>query len=155
MKKKSQNELSVVFPSLSVNEGVARSLAGIFLSQLNPTVDELADVKCAVSEAVTNAIVHGYRGTVGDIHLTMSVLPERTVRIEVKDRGVGIPDIEAAMEPLFTTDAAGERSGMGFPIMESFMDILTVKSAPDKGCKVTMMKKLSTIRRTREMTVIG
>jgi len=152
MKKKVQNELTLTFPSLSQNEGMARSFAGVFVSQLNPTLDELADVKCAVSEAVTNCIVHGYKGSVGDIHMTLSIVQDRTVRIEIRDRGVGIADITAAMEPLFTTDAENERSGMGFPIMDSFMDTLQVKSAPGKGCKVVMTKKLSTPCRVRDYT---
>lgn len=120
MKCKAQNEVSITLPSLSANEGTARSFAGIFLSQMNPTVEELADVKCAVSEAVTNCIVHAYKNTLGEIHMTMKQLPDRVFRVEIRDRGVGIPDISAAMEPLFTTDPEDERSGMGFSIMESF-----------------------------------
>ncbi|MBE6708169.1 MAG: anti-sigma F factor [Ruminococcaceae bacterium] len=145
---KSENELSVTFPSLSSNEGIARAVAGIFVSQQNPTIDELADIKCAVSEAVTNSIVHGYKNSFGDIQMTIKLLPERTFKIEIKDKGIGIPDIAAAMEPLFTTDAENERSGLGFSIMESFMDTVSVRSSPGKGCRVVMVKKLSPIRRT-------
>ncbi len=141
--------MSVTFPSYSVNEGIARTLAGVFLAQLNPTIDELADIKCAVSEAVTNSIVHGYKNSFGDVHMTMKLLPDRVFKVEIKDKGVGIPDIAAAMEPLFTTDAESERSGMGFSIMESFMDTVTVKSSPGKGCRVVMTKKLSPIQRVR------
>ena len=150
MKIKAQNEVSVTFPSLSINEGAARTFAGVFMSQLNPTVEELADVKCAVSEAVTNCIVHAYRNSFGDIHMTMKLFEDRVIKIEIKDKGMGIPDVAAAMEPLFTTDAENERSGMGFSIMESFMDTLTVKSAPGKGCRVVMTKKLSPIRRVKD-----
>lgn len=147
MKCKAQNEVSITLPSLSANEGTARSFAGIFLSQMNPTVEELADVKCAVSEAVTNCIVHAYKNTLGEIHMTMKQLPDRVFRVEIRDRGVGIPDISAAMEPLFTTDPEDERSGMGFSIMESFMDTLSVRSTPGKGTKLVMTKRLSPIRR--------
>lgn len=147
MKTKVQNEITLTLPSLSANEGVARAVAGVFLAQLNPTVEELADVKCAVSEAVTNCIVHGYRNSFGDIHMAMKLLPDRVIRIEIRDRGAGIADIAAAMEPLYTTDAENERSGMGFSIMESFTDTLSVRSTLGKGTKVTMTKKLSPIRR--------
>lgn len=147
MKCKAQNEVSITLPSLSANEGTARSFAGIFLSQMNPTVEELADVKCAISEAVTNCIVHAYKNTLGEIHMTMKQLPDRVFRVEIRDRGVGIPDISAAMEPLFTTDPEDERSGMGFSIMESFMDTLSVRSTPGKGTKLVMTKRLSPIRR--------
>jgi len=150
MKIKPLNEITVTFPSLSSNESVARTFAGVFLSQLNPTLEELADVKCAVSEAVTNCIVHGYRNSFGDIHMTMKLLPDRIFKVEIKDKGVGIPNIAAAMEPLFTTDAENERSGMGFSIMESFMDTVTVKSSPGKGCRIIMTKKLSPIRRLKD-----
>lgn len=147
MKIKSQNEFSVTFPSLSVNESLARTVAGVFLSQMNPTVEEIADVKCAVSEAVTNCIVHAYKNSFGDIHMTLKMMPDRVFKVEIKDKGVGIPDIAEAMTPMFTTDAEDERSGMGFSIMESFMDKITVKSAVGKGTRVVMTKKLSPIRR--------
>ncbi len=150
MKIKAQNEATVSFPSLSVNEGIARTFAGVFLSQLNPTVEEIADVKCAVSEAVTNAIVHGYKNTFGEIQMSMKILPDRVMRIEIKDKGMGIKDVAEAMTPLFTTGAEEERSGMGFSIMESFMDTLSVKSAIGKGTKVIMTKKLSPIRRVKD-----
>ena len=153
MKIKPQNEVSVTFPSLSVNEGMARAFAGAFLSQLNPTIEEIADVKCAVSEAVTNCIVHAYKNSFGDIHMTMKLIPDRTFRVEIKDKGTGIPDVAAAMEPLCTTDAEDERSGMGFTIMESFMDSVTVRSTPGKGTRIVMTKKLSPIRRIRDTAV--
>ena len=105
-------------------------------------------MKCAVSEAVTNAIVHGYRDTVGEIVMTMRLLPERTVKIEIRDKGCGIADVEQAKTPLYTSDPAGERSGMGFTVMESFMDSLRILSAPGKGTKITMTKKFAVLTRS-------
>lgn len=144
-KKTLQNEMKCTFPSYSVNESLARSLASAFVCQANPTIAELTDVKCAVSEAVTNAAVHAYRNTVGDVTLHMKIYSDREISITVRDGGCGIPDVERAMEPLFTTDPDGERSGMGFAIMESFTDRLVVKSVPGRGTKVTMTKRLSPI----------
>ncbi len=139
------NRMQVKLPALSVNEGMARAVVAAFVAQLDPNVTELADIKCAVSEAVTNCIVHGYRGadTMGYITLTVSLLPGRVVKIEVKDKGCGIPDVRQARQPLFTTDAAGERSGMGFTVMESFSDSLRVTSKVGKGTTVTMTRRLS------------
>lgn len=137
------NRIQIKFPSLSVNEGLARSAAAVFLAQLDPSVTELADIKCAVSEAVTNCIVHGYRDSTGYIILTVSILSGRIIKIEVKDKGCGIPDVKQARQPLFTTDAAGERSGMGFTVMESFTDRLRVTSKVGKGTTVTMYRRLS------------
>lgn len=137
------NRMQVKLPALSVNEGVARAIVAAFVAQLDPSVTELADIKCAVSEAVTNAIVHGYReysGT-GVVTLTVSILDGRCVKIEVKDKGCGIPDVKTARQPLYTTDAAGERSGMGFTVMESFTDSLRVTSKPGKGTTVTMLRR--------------
>lgn len=145
MKKVCENAMKVEFPSLSQNEALARALASSFIMQLNPTVAELADVKCAVSEAVTNCTVHAYRDTVGPVIMTMKCYSDRTVRIEIKDRGCGIPDIPTAMQPLYTTDRESERSGMGFTVMESFCDKLRVASKPGKGTKVTLIKTLSKI----------
>ena len=142
MKTKALNEMKLSLPSLSANEGVARAVSGIFLSQLNPTVDELADVKCAVSEAVTNCIVHAYRHKKGDFYITVDLYADRTVTIRVLDKGCGICDVRRAREPLFTTDAAGERSGMGFTVMENFMDRLTVSSREGKGTLVVLTKRL-------------
>jgi len=139
------NEMKCTFPSYSVNESLARSLASSFVCQANPTVAELADIKCAVSEAVTNATVHGYRNTVGDITLHMKLYSTREVYIMIRDGGVGISDVPRAMEPLYTTDPDGERSGMGFAIMQSFTDSMAVKSSVGKGTKVTMTKQLSPI----------
>ena len=137
------NEIKVTMPSLSVNEGTARAVVSSFLVQLDPTVEELSDIRTAVSEAVTNSVVHGYRGTKGSIELTVRALPEREVYIRIKDRGCGINDVKQALEPLFTTAPEEERSGLGFSVMESFMDKLTVKSKVGKGTTVTMRKRLS------------
>ena len=137
------NRMQIKFPALSVNEGMARSVAAVFISQLDPSVTELADIKCAVSEAVTNCIVHAYRDTTGYVTLTVSLMTGRTVKIEVKDKGCGIRDVRQARQPLFTTDTGGERSGMGFTVMESFTDSLRVLSKPGKGTTVTMVRRLS------------
>ena len=139
------NKIQIKLPALSVNESMARAAVAAFVSQLDPGVTEIADIKCAVSEAVTNAIVHGYRDTpeTGSIAITVSILSGRAVRIEIKDKGCGIPDVGQARQPLYTTDAAGERSGMGFTVMESFTDALKVTSKVGKGTTVTMWKKLS------------
>ena len=143
MKKQCINRLTCTLPALSSNESVARSLVAAFISLPDPTLEELADIRCAVSEAVTNAIVHGYRGTAGEIYISVKLYDDRTVRIEVKDRGVGIADIEEARRPLFTTDASGERSGMGFAVMEAFTDRLRVFSTPGRGTRVVLEKRLS------------
>lgn len=143
MKKMCENAMKCEFPSLSQNEGLARSLISSFIMQMNPTVAELADIKCAVSEAVTNCTVHAYKNTVGPIVMCAKSYNDRTVRIEIKDRGCGIEDIARAMEPLFTTDREGERSGLGFTVMESFCDKLRVTSKPGKGTKITLTKTLS------------
>lgn len=139
------NKIQIKLPALSVNESMARAAVAAFVSQLDPGVTEIADIKCAVSEAVTNAIVHGYRDTpeTGSITVTVSILSGRAVKIEIKDKGCGIPDVGQARQPLYTTDAAGERSGMGFTVMESFTDALKVTSKVGKGTTVTMWKKLS------------
>ena len=137
------NKMQIKLPSLSVNEGMARAAAAAFVSQLDPTATELADIKCAVSEAVTNCIVHGYRDTVGQVRMTVKLCQGRIVRIEISDKGCGIADVKQARQPLFTTDAAGERSGMGFTVMESFTDGVRVSSKPGKGTTVTMVKVLS------------
>lgn len=136
------NEIKIILPSHSVNEGTARAAVSSFVIQSDPTVEELSDIRTAVSEAVTNAIVHGYRGTQGNIELTIKLLVNREIYIRIKDNGCGIPDVEQAMEPLFTTAPEEERSGLGFSVMESFMDKLAVKSKVGKGTTVTMRKRL-------------
>ena len=137
-----ENEMQIVLPSLSVNEGVARATVAAFCAQLNPTALELADIKCAVSEAVTNCIVHAYREERGEIIIRVSLCEGRLIQIEIRDRGCGIENVKMAREPLFTTDAAGERSGMGFTVMESFCDDLRVSSRIGKGTTVTLLKRL-------------
>lgn len=127
--------------SASHNEQFARVVVAAFMTRLDPTVEEMEDVKTAVSEAVTNAVIHGYEGGPGRILLTASV-KERTLQVSVEDYGVGIPDIVRAMEPLYTTKPAAERSGMGFSFMEAFMDEVQVRSAVGKGTTVTMKKNI-------------
>lgn len=138
---KSVNELKMTFDSRSVNEGFARVAVSSFVACLDPNIEELTDIKTAVSEAVTNAVVHGYRESDGKIYITVSILEKGRVRIRIKDKGVGIEDVEQAMEPLFTT-VGGERSGLGFAVMESFMDKVRVTSEPGKGTTVTLEKKI-------------
>ena len=137
-----ENEMKLILPSLSVNEGMARAAVAAFCAQLNPTAVELADIKCAVSEAVTNCIVHAYREEVGEITIEVKLCEGRLIRIDIRDRGCGIENVKQAREPLFTTDAAGERSGMGFTVMESFSDELRVISRREKGTTVTLLKRL-------------
>jgi stage II sporulation protein AB (anti-sigma F factor) len=138
-----QNEMKLSFLSHSVNEAFARTAVTSFFTQLDPTVDELADIKTAVSEAVTNCIVHAYRDTIGPIQIVARVLENNTAYIKVRDRGCGIEDVKKAMEPLFTTAPEEERAGLGFAVMESFMDTLRVFSTPGKGTSVVMKKKLT------------
>ena len=140
---KALNTVKITFPSRSVNEGFARSALSAFAAQADPTLDELADVKTAVSEAVTNCIVHAYANTIGPITLTAALYEDGTLRVAVADKGCGIPDVSQAMEPLFTTGGA-ERAGLGFAVMESFMDSVKVRSAPGKGTRVTLSKRLGT-----------
>ena len=137
-----ENELDLKMPSRSVNEGFARAAVAAFCAQLNPTAVELADLKCAVSEAVTNCIVHAYREGPGEIRLNVKLCEGRIVQVEIRDRGCGIADVKKAREPLFTTDAAGERSGMGFTVMESFCDAVRVHSRPGRGTTVVLLKRL-------------
>ena len=143
MPKKAINEIRCTFLSRSENEALARSIISGFLLPLDPTVDELADIRCAISEAVTNCIVHGYRGTEGMIILAAKSFDDRSVRITVIDKGCGIADVAQARAPLFTTCPDEDRCGMGFSIMESFSDRLTVSSAPGKGTRITLSRKLA------------
>ena len=136
------NQVTLTFPSKSANEAFARSSAAAFAAQLDPTLDELGDVKTAVSEAVTNAIVHAYPDTLGKVELKLRLYPGNEMELIVRDWGVGIPDVEKARTPLFTTGNE-ERSGMGFTIMESFTDHLKVRSIPGKGTTVTMRKRFA------------
>lgn len=142
MKSKAMNEVTLTFPSRSSNEGFARSAAACFAAQMDPTLNELEDIKTAVSEAVTNAIVHAYPDAIGMVTLKLRVCPGNILELTVKDKGRGIPDVEKARQPMFTTGGE-ERSGMGFTIMESFMDTLRVRSTPGKGTTVTMRRQIA------------
>ena len=142
-----ENRMQLCLPAHSVNEGVARAAIAAFCAQAGPSATELADIKCAVSEAVTNCIVHAYRDTVGEIRIGVKLCEGRLVQIEIKDRGCGIENVRLAREPLFTTDAENERSGMGFTVMESFMDKLSVRSSVGKGTTVTLVKRLNSIHK--------
>ena len=144
---KANNYINLEFPSRSSNEGFARMAAACFAAQMDPTLNELEDIKTAVSEAVTNAIVHAYPNTLGKIQLKGKILDGQVLEITVKDWGRGIPDVGKARQPMFTTGGE-ERSGMGFTIMESFMDKLTVRSTPGEGTSVIMLRTLP--RRVRD-----
>lgn len=136
-----ENQMNLVFPSKSVNESFARSAVACFAAQLDPTLEELGDIKTAVSEAVTNCIVHGYPDAIGSITIRCRIYPDNVLDIVIRDKGVGIEDITKARTPMFTTGGA-ERSGMGFTIMESFMHELKVTSKPGKGTTVHMKRKI-------------
>lgn len=140
--KKPINEMKLTVPSRSANESFARSVVASFLSQLDPAVDELADLRTAVSEAVTNCIVHAYRDSIGPIILQMRLYADGRTVVKIRDRGCGIEDVKQAMEPLFTT-GGDDRSGLGFAVMESFMDRLRVSSRPGRGTVVTMEKYIA------------
>lgn len=143
MKRTVINECKVRFPALSRNEGLSRSAAAAFALQCDPTVEEIAAIKTAVSEAVTNAIVHGYRDISGEVEMTLRLFSDSTLYIQIRDRGLGIADVEQAMEPTFTTAPEDEeRSGLGFTVMASFMDKVRVKSALGRGTAVVMEKKI-------------
>ena len=135
------NYIKLEFPSVSANESFARAAAAGFAAQLDPTLDELGDVKTAVSEAVTNCIVHAYPDSIGKISMRLRIIDGEQLEITVRDWGRGIEDLGTAMQPMFTTGGA-DRSGMGFTIMESFMDRLRVKSAPGRGTSVTMLRTI-------------
>ncbi len=145
---KTTNYISMEFLSRSSNEGFARGAVACFAAQLDPTLEELGDIKTAVSEAVTNAIVHAYPDSLGRVAVKARILEDNVLEISVRDWGKGIADVEKAREPLFTTGGE-ERSGMGFTIMESFMDKLTVRSAEGKGTRVTMRRRIQPRRPRR------
>ena len=140
------NEMKLRLPAKSVNEGVCRAVISAFSAELNPTVEELGDLRCAVSEAVTNCIVHGYRGREESdgayIYISVRLYDTREISVEISDNGCGIEDVRRAMEPMYTTGEFGERCGMGFLVMESFTDSLSVKSRVGKGTTVLMRKIL-------------
>ncbi len=136
-----ENKMELRFPAISANEGFARICAAAFASQLDPTLEEIADIKTAISEAVTNAIVHAYEKKGGQVILR-GKLDEKGVHFEIEDAGRGIPNLEEAMQPFYTTCSGEERSGMGFTVMQTFMDELHVFSEPRKGTKVCLYKKI-------------
>ena len=135
------NYIKLEFPSKSSNEAFARSAVACFAAQMDPTLEELGDIRTAVSEAVTNCIVHGYKNSVGKIFITVKIKDDNAVLITIKDRGIGIEDIKKAREPLFTTGGA-DRAGLGFSVMESFTDKLTVRSSLGRGTTVTLYKRI-------------
>lgn len=141
--KRIKNQVTLRFESRSVNESFSRAAAAAFAAQQDPTLEEINDIKTAVSEAVTNSIVHGYPDTIGMVVMRLRLYESGEFEVSVKDGGVGIEDVHKAREPLYTTRGE-ERSGMGFSIMESFMDVLRVRSRPGKGTVVTMRKNLET-----------
>lgn len=140
---KAVNEMKLTFKSRSANEAFARMTVSAFVSTLDPTVDELSDIKTAVSEAVTNCIVHGYRESIQNIYITAAIYPDNRVVIKIKDKGCGIEDISRAMEPMYTTCPSGERAGLGFAVMQSLCDRIAVNSKPGKGTTVTLVKKIA------------
>ncbi len=135
------NEMNVSFPSYSANEAFGRSAVAAFAAQLDPTVDELCDIRTAVSEAVTNCIVHAYRDTIGEVYINCRLYENGGITIKIRDKGCGIENVEQAMQPLYTT-AGGERAGLGFAVMQSFMDKLHVSSRPGRGTTVIMRKNI-------------
>ena len=138
---KIKNDLNMSFPALSANESFARGAVAAFVSRLDPTIEEVNDIKTAVSEAVTNCIVHAYGQTAGTVYIYCEILKNNTVKIRIKDRGCGIEDIEQAMQPLYSS-LGGERAGLGFAVMQSFSDALKVSSKPGRGTSVTIIKKI-------------
>ncbi len=142
-KEKLINRMKAEIPAISQNEGLARAVVGAFFSQADPTIDELTDIKCSVSEAVTNSIVHGYKCKGGTIYIECRLYADMTGIVIIKDKGCGIEDIPLAVTPLYTTDKSGERSGMGFAVMQSFCDRVRIASKVGKGTKIVLEKKLS------------
>lgn len=140
---KAINEMKLTFQSRSINEGFARMAVASFVALLDPTVEELTDIKMAVSEAVTNCIVHAYKEKIKNIYITGAIYEDNRVVIKIKDKGCGIPDIKQAMEPMFTTANPEERAGLGFAVMQSLMDKVKVYSKPDKGTTVVLQRKIN------------
>lgn len=143
MKKAVKNEMSLSFPSKSCNEAFARSAVAAFVMNLDPTISELSDIKTAVSEAVTNCIVHGYRRSSGTIYIKGRITEDNKITLKIRDKGCGIEDVKKAMEPLYTSAPEEERAGLGFAVMQSFCDKVSVKSAVGKGTTVTLEKMIS------------
>ena len=152
---KCENQMELTFPSQSRNEGFARAAVAAFAAQLDPNLDELGDIKTAVSEAVTNCIVHAYREKIDKVYITASIYPDSRIVIKIKDNGCGIADVKKAMEPLFTTAPEEERAGLGFAVMESLMDKVKVSSKLGKGTTVTLEKKILSKGSAREMLPEG
>ena len=140
---KLQNEMKLTFKSRSTNESFARTAVAAFVACLDPTVEELTDIKTAVSEAVTNCIVHGYKESIENIYITAAIYPDNRVLIKIKDKGCGIENIEQAMEPLYTSCKSGERAGLGFAVMQSLCDKVKVASKSGKGTTVTLTKRIA------------
>lgn len=140
------NEMHIKFPGKSVNEAFARSVVSAFVLELDPTIAEIADIKTAVSEAVTNSIVHGYKREIGTVYIDAKITEYKRVIIKIRDKGVGIEDVKKAMQPLFTTAEEEERAGLGFAVMQSFMDKVKVKSTVGKGTSVTLEKQIVSVR---------
>ena len=136
------NEMKLIFESRSCNESFARSAVAAFVSVLDPNVEEISDIKTAVSEAVTNCIVHGYKNDIGKVYIHVKIFEGAKICVCIKDKGCGISDVKKAMGPLYTSCETGERAGLGFSIMESFMDKLKVRSKPGKGTSVTLEKSI-------------
>lgn len=143
MKKTVKNEMSLSFPSKSCNESFARSAVAAFVMNLDPTISQLSDIKTAVSEAVTNCIVHGYRRSSGTIYIKGRITDDNKVTLKIRDKGCGIEDVKKAMEPLYTSAPEEERAGLGFAVMQSFCDKVRVKSVVGKGTTVTLEKMIS------------
>lgn len=137
-----KNSFSMTLLSRSSNEGFARAVVSAFATQLDPTLEEISDIKTAVSEAVTNSIVHAYNNGIGKIYISAELVEPNSIKIKIRDKGCGIENVEKAMEPLYTT-VGGERAGLGFAVMQSFMDDLKVRSVVGKGTTITMTKKIS------------
>lgn len=152
---KAENSTRIQFNSLSSNEAYARGVTAAFLARYDPTVPQLADLKTAVSEAVTNCIVHAYREKIDKVYITASIYPDSRIVIKIKDNGCGIADVKKAMEPLFTTAPEEERAGLGFAVMESLMDKVKVSSKLGKGTTVTLEKKILSKGSAREMLPEG
>lgn len=138
---KIQNKFTMTLPAKSANESFARACITAFAAQLDPTIEEVSDIKTAVSEAVTNCIVHAYQSDMGKIYITAELLENNAIRIKIRDTGCGIENIETAMEPLYSS-VGGERAGLGFAVMQSFMDSVKVRSSVGKGTTVVMIKKI-------------
>ncbi len=137
------NEMTLHFESRSCNEGFARAAVGAFVAQLDPTIGEMNDIRTAVSEAVTNCVVHAYRDTIGPIRINVKLTADHVVIIRIHDNGIGIEDVAQAMEPLYTTAPGEDRAGLGFAVMQSFADSVTVRSKPHKGTTVTLRKAIA------------